>query len=131
MGSPPMNLLSATVESGALQIGGATVTAAPTQDGPVTVGVRPEHFELHHAHVDGMLPARVDFVEPLGSHVLVTVLVDGDGPSAEPTRVIVAAPAGTQLESGTRVGLDLPPERTYFFDAETGDARSSRERLTI
>jgi sn-glycerol 3-phosphate transport system ATP-binding protein len=27
--------------------------------------------------------------------------------------------------------LVLPPERTYFFDAETGEARRSRERITL
>jgi sn-glycerol 3-phosphate transport system ATP-binding protein len=82
-----------------------------------------------------MVHARVDFVEPLGSHVLVTALVDvgGDdvaGASAE-TRVIVQAPAGTELESGDRIGLAMPPERTYFFDAETGDVRRSRERISL
>jgi sn-glycerol 3-phosphate transport system ATP-binding protein len=56
--------------------------------------------------------------------VLVTALV-------EQTRVIVHAPAGTELESGTEIGLVMPPERTYFFDAETGDARRSRERITL
>jgi sn-glycerol 3-phosphate transport system ATP-binding protein len=45
--------------------------------------------------------------------------------------VIVHAPAGTQLDPGTRVGLVLPPERTYFFDAVTGDAHRSRERITL
>lgn len=52
------------------------------------------------------------------------------GASAE-TRVIVQAPAGTELESGTRIGLAMPPERTYFFDAETGDARRSREHISL
>ena len=76
-----------------------------------------------------MVPARVDFLEPLGSHVLVTALVDTGG--ASETRVIVQAPAGTQLEPGARIGLVMPPERTYFFDAETGDARLSRERIAL
>ena len=42
----------------------------------MTVGVRPEHLQLHSTYAHGMVPARVDFVEPLGSHVLVTALVD-------------------------------------------------------
>jgi sn-glycerol 3-phosphate transport system ATP-binding protein len=50
------------------------------------------------------------------------------GTSAQ-TRVIVQAPAGTVLESGTRIGLAMPPERTYFFDAETGQAQRSRQCL--
>jgi sn-glycerol 3-phosphate transport system ATP-binding protein len=58
---------------------------------------------------------------------LVTALVDvRDAPEA--SRVIVQAPAGTELDSGTTVGLVLPPERTYFFDAETGTARHYQTR---
>jgi sn-glycerol 3-phosphate transport system ATP-binding protein len=125
MGSPPMNLLSAAVRHGILHVGDVAVTAVATPDGPVTIGARPEHLQVHTTFVDGMVPARVDFVEPLGSHALVTALVDED------TRVIVQAPAGTALEPGTRIGLSLPPERTYFFDAVTGDAQRSRERITL
>jgi sn-glycerol 3-phosphate transport system ATP-binding protein len=57
---------------------------------------------------------------------------DDDLPgAAAQTRVIVQAPAGNDWESGTRIGLVMPPERTYFFDAETGDARRSRERISL
>ena len=42
----------------------------------MTVGVCPEHLRLHSRYAQGMVPARVDFTEPLGSHVLVTALVD-------------------------------------------------------
>ena len=130
MGSPPMNLIPAGVSGGLLHAGGARVTAVSEPEGPVIVGARPEHLVLHTTHGDGMVPARVDFVEPLGSHVLVTALVDPvDDPDAGPTRVIVQAPAGTDLDAGTRIGLELPPERTHFFDVETGKARLRRERV--
>lgn len=130
MGSPPMNLLPGVIRAGTLHIGGVAVTAVASPDGPVTVGARPEHLELHHRPADGTVPARVDFVEPLGSHVLVTALVD-TGQDGGETRVIVHAPAGTELAAGTRIGLALPAERTYFFDAQTGEARRSRERITL
>jgi len=42
---------------------------------------------------------------------------------AEQVPVIVNASAGTELASGARIGLALPQDRTYFFDAETGAAR--------
>ena len=75
-------------------------------------------------YAQGMLPARVDFVEPLGSHVLVTALVDD-------ARVIVQAPAGTHYDPGTRIGLEPSPERMYFFDRDTGDVRADRERISL
>ena len=34
-------------------------------------------------------------------------------------------------DTGTKIGLEMPPERTYFFDADTGDVRTSRERITL
>ncbi len=118
MGSPPMNLLPGVVRSGALHLGGVELSAVPCPDGPITVGVRPEHLQLADGQTDGVVPARVDVVEPLGSHVLVTAVVD----TPEPTRVIVQAPPGTALEAGTPVGLLVPSERTYLFDAESGEA---------
>jgi sn-glycerol 3-phosphate transport system ATP-binding protein len=121
MGSPPMNLMPGVVRGGSLDVGDATVTAVSEPEGPVTVGVRPEHLGMHGSCADGMVPARVDFVEPLGSHVLVTAIL------ADETRVIAQAPPGIAWESGTRIGLALPPERTYFFDADTGAARPGRQ----
>lgn len=124
MGSPPMNLIAAEVRAGVLHVGGTAVTEASTIDGPVTVGIRPEHVRLSDGHVEGCLPATVDFVEPLGSHVLVTALVEiRDG---ETTRMIVHAQAGTDLAAGTHISLEMPSERTYFFDADTGTARPTR-----
>jgi sn-glycerol 3-phosphate transport system ATP-binding protein len=134
MGSPPMNLIPADVRSGVLHVGDTVVTAVPTPDGPVTVGVRPEHLKLHGSYAQGMVPARVDFTEPLGSHVLVTALVDvhdDAATAATERRVIIQTPAGTDFDSGTRIGLEMPQERTYFFDAETGNVRNSRERIAL
>jgi sn-glycerol 3-phosphate transport system ATP-binding protein len=135
MGSPPMNLIPAVVRSGVLHVGGTVVTAVPSPDGPVTVGVRPEHLRLHSRYAHGMVPARVDFTEPLGSHVLVTALVDvhdDDSVTApKEARVIIQAPAGADFDPGTRIGLEMPPERTYFFDADTGVVRSSCERIAL
>jgi sn-glycerol 3-phosphate transport system ATP-binding protein len=134
MGSPPMNLVAAVIRGGTLYVGGTPLTTVAEPDGPVTVGVRPEHLQLHTSWTDGMVPARVDFVEPLGSHVLVTAVLDGKDdsfPESGRTRVIAQAPAGIALESGTRIGLAIAPQRTYFFDAETGDARRSRERISL
>ena len=57
-------------------------------DGPVTIGVRPEHLQLHRTCAGGMVPARVDFTEPLGSHVLVTALVDARADELQGNRLI-------------------------------------------
>jgi sn-glycerol 3-phosphate transport system ATP-binding protein len=148
MGSPPMNLMPGVVRSGTLRIGGSAVLAVGAPDGPVTVGVRPEHAQVHPSYAATMVPARIDFCEPLGSHVLVNALIDTaeagphqvaraeSGPidlSPKPgqTRVVLQASAETMLEPGTRIGVTFTRERTYLFDVETGAAQRSRERITL
>jgi sn-glycerol 3-phosphate transport system ATP-binding protein len=129
MGSPPMNLMSGEVRDGILHIGGAAITLVAAPDGPITVGIRPEHGQLHSPTAAGVVPARIDFCEPLGSHVLVNALVETR--SGEQTRVVVHAPADAAPETGTRVGIVMTPDKTYLFDAETGEAQLHRERITL
>ncbi|CAN5241811.1 sn-glycerol-3-phosphate ABC transporter ATP-binding protein UgpC [soil metagenome] len=129
MGSPPMNLLAGDVRGGLLHVGGAAVVRVAAPDGPVTVGIRPEHGQLRSPSADGVVPARIDFCEPLGSHVLVNALVETS--NGGQTRVVVHAPADTAPEIGTRVGISMTPEKTYLFDADTGQAQLSRERISL
>ncbi|CAN3129476.1 ABC transporter ATP-binding protein [Mycobacterium sp. smrl_JER01] len=124
MGSPPMNLIPADVRDGVLTVDGGAVAAVSEPDGPVIVGARPEHLQLCSVTENDALRARVDFVEPLGSHCLVTALV-GE------TRVVAHSQPGLALDSGTRIGLRLPPAHRYFFDPVTGDARRSCRRVTV
>jgi sn-glycerol 3-phosphate transport system ATP-binding protein len=128
MGSPPMNLIQAVVDDGTLRVGGAAVTAVTAPQGPITVGARPEHLRIVAAGRDAAVPARIDFCEPLGSHVLVNALVDS---ASGEVRVVAHAPAGTDYDTGAAVGLELPRDKTYLFDAQTGQALPSRELLTV
>jgi sn-glycerol 3-phosphate transport system ATP-binding protein len=129
MGSPPMSLLPGLVRNGGLEIAGAEIATVPGPDGPVTVGVRPEHVAVQPASAAATVPAMIDFCEPLGSHVLVNALVDPAGPA--PARVIAQASPDTILAAGTTVGLKLRADRTYLFDAETGSATRVRERISV
>ena len=63
--------------------------------------------------------------------VSATACGPGGTTDVDATQVIVQAPAGTDYSPGTVIGLALPPERTYFFDAETGEAQLHRERLAL
>jgi sn-glycerol 3-phosphate transport system ATP-binding protein len=129
MGSPPMSMMSGSVRGGTLQIAGAEIAVVAAPDGPVTVGVRPEHVEVQPSSTVGTVPATIDFCEPLGSHVLVNALVDtADAP---PARVIAQASPETFLAAGAGVGLKLRADRTYLFDAETGSAQLARERISV
>jgi sn-glycerol 3-phosphate transport system ATP-binding protein len=124
MGSPPMNLVRGEVRDGTARVAGVALGGVPAADRPVTVGFRPEDLRIDAPSASGSVPARIDFCEPLGSHVLVHALVDaeGTGPGASPTSVIAQAPPGTSYDAGARVGFTVAPSKTFVFDAETGRA---------
>ena len=67
IGTPPMNLLDATVSGGQVHVNGNPVAPAAVREGEVVLGVRPGDLRLAPAG----LPARVDFVEDLGDSLVV------------------------------------------------------------
>jgi multiple sugar transport system ATP-binding protein len=77
IGSPPMNVLSGLMGERAVEVEGHLL-AVGVQDGyrpgeRVAVGVRAERIEVSHEHLEGSVPAEVGVVEPLGSHLLLTL----------------------------------------------------------
>ena len=95
IGTPPMNLFP-----------------AGTMDPEKTVGLRPEHIAIASEGGGsdcGSIPAKVDFVEPLGSETLVHVLVGGGHPA------IVRVPGFAACRAGD--GLRLLPDmsKAVFF----------------
>jgi sn-glycerol 3-phosphate transport system ATP-binding protein len=132
MGSPPMNLIPAVVREGQLRVAGAALARVSSADHPVILGVRPEDLQVGGPGTDASIPARVDLCEPLGSHVLMHVLVDahhGSSDGGPPTPVIIQAPPGTRFDSGARIGLTVSPAKIYLFDSETGAADLTSTRV--
>ncbi|MGR3436680.1 MAG: ABC transporter ATP-binding protein [Shimia sp.] len=115
MGAPPMNFVPGTVTEGGTDLGTGTLALRPqaTMGRRVDVGFRPEDATLTPPG-QGTFDARVFVAEMTGDETLVT-LEGTDG-----AHLIVKAPADTDIADGATVGVTFPPERTYFFDAETG-----------
>ena len=106
IGSPPMNVLRGRMGEREVEIEGHTLSVA-RQDGysageEVAVGVRAENIEVVREGRDGALPAEVSVVEPLGSHLLVTLLLGGQVLKAT-TR------ADFQIHSRDQVWLHVDP----------------------
>jgi len=134
LGSPPMNLVTAHVES----VNGAAVarvdgdrpvlfrlteaTAANLQSGQaIHVGLRPEHLEIS-APLPGSqeIAIAVDLVEPLGSEALLHCRI-GD----QPVVAKVDTPMDLRkLSDVTR--LVIATDRLHIFDVETGRAIKAR-----
>ena len=109
IGSPAMNFVKARVASGTVRLGGSTICPTSLGDGPVKLGLRPEHLGRER---DGALAGNVQVFEHLGGEAFVHVMLD-DG------QALVAKLDGeTGYETGERIALGIAPDKCHVFDAE-------------
>ena len=117
IGSPSMNFLPARLEAGVLllddgeRIEAATLFSVLPDDGPVTLGVRPEHFEVV-PQGEG-LPIEVRLVEPLGSDTLVHTQLAGE-------ETIVRVDPDLRPQAGQRLAIRPLRGKAHLFDSESG-----------
>ncbi|MBU6516142.1 MAG: sn-glycerol-3-phosphate ABC transporter ATP-binding protein UgpC [Acidobacteriota bacterium] len=150
IGSPPMNLLSATLVEvdGALRARfGDQSVAVPAHyrashrldevvSGPVVMGVRPEDLIVASPDAEGRISATVTLREALGSEILAHVSFGGEeaivseddaASGGHSSRVVARLGARAHVAVGGRVDLTLNPDNLHFFDAQTGESlRRSR-----
>jgi multiple sugar transport system ATP-binding protein len=110
IGTPPMNVLRGRMGDRAVEVEGHTL-ALGIQDGyrageDVMVGVRAESIEVSHERAEGTVPAEVGVVEPLGSHLLLTLAM------------------GAQvLKVATRTDFAVKPRDQVWLRPEQGSLR--------
>ena len=116
IGSPAMNFIAGTVESGgrvALNGGGAIAAPGNLATGrKVMVGIRPEHL-TPCAPSAATLVGSVEVIEALGADTLLHVAVAGGS-------IIARLPHGAPATVGEPIALAVAPGRVYLFDADTG-----------
>ena len=154
IGAPQMNFLAGTLagdgDAPSLRIGAAAIALAPGAGGGrrglVTVGIRPEALRpvegtagdtaggMAGGTGEGVLKARVAFVEDLGANLLVhcetrePVLVPAgaarveDGLGSAGLRLRALLGGGIGLSRGEALHLSIDPSGLHLFDVETGDA---------
>ena len=140
IGSPPMNLLRATVMSGNATAGDLSLPIPGLADGEVVLGLRPEHLRPAE---DGQpdMEFHVEVVEPLGDGVIVHGTVSGQvatAPSGEEDvlpplpgeRAAITTKFDPSLRPapGDRMHLGVAPGHVHVFDARTGNAVASPSR---
>jgi multiple sugar transport system ATP-binding protein len=125
LGSPPMNLVEASVTTSGVDVGSVTLpvpTDLPVRPGtPVTVGLRPEAIEL--SGPGSGIPATVIMVEQLGAEAFVYVAIDPgqvNSDALQPKRAIVRVEPTAAPLKGERVQLHPRAGAMLFFDSETG-----------
>lgn len=114
VGSPPMNLLRLTVQSGHSAPGGAVAAPYGGTDAMVVLGVRPEDL----APAEEGFGFLVQVVEPLRSHLLLTWTTEGQS-----LRVVV--PHGTAVRGGETILLRPNLAHVAWMHAATGEALES------
>jgi multiple sugar transport system ATP-binding protein len=143
IGSPPMNLLAATIvatdDGPAVDVDGqrlalaggspADAAALPDPGSGAVLGLRPEDLTLlasapaeagerGETH-GGALSGTVLLVEELGAEEVVHLRLgrDGDGVG---TRLLVRTAGASKLTAGDRADVAVAPGRFRFFDASSG-----------
>ena len=121
IGSPRMNFIAAQLVGGdrhearvrlasGEELRCAVDAAAARPGDPVTLGVRPEHFQLGPA--DNRIQAVVTFVESLGS----TTHAYCASPGA-PEALTCTLPGDCRVRDGDSLGLGVSAQACYLFDA--------------
>ncbi|WP_067649078.1 ABC transporter ATP-binding protein [Nocardia harenae] len=121
MGSPAMNIFTLPVSDGAVHLGGCPIpvprSVADACSGTLTVGIRPEHFELGS---DTGIAMEVDVVEELGSDAYLYGRTLGDSPTGAGETVVARADWRNPPPKGAKLQLGVGAEHVYFFDPVDG-----------
>ncbi|WP_104137720.1 ABC transporter ATP-binding protein [Arthrobacter sp. ZGTC131] len=128
IGSPPMNLMNATVTEGLPTVGGLRLPAPEgvrIGNGAVTLGLRPEHLSLSGDTSEDGLPATVRRIEDLGADTLIGVQPGQDLGlklwELNQDELIWIRQAGqTRLMVGDPCTVKLQDRLASYFDSETG-----------
>lgn len=124
LGSPPMNILAATYDGTAFQIGGQTLPCPesvqaklqPLQGQRYDLGIRPEHLQIS-ADTD-YLKVEISMIEPLGREVLVRAVLLTASPRS-PELAFQCRPDQCP-RVGDRLSLALDLKQLFVFDQQTG-----------
>ncbi|MCI2393520.1 sn-glycerol-3-phosphate ABC transporter ATP-binding protein UgpC [Aliiroseovarius sediminis] len=112
IGSPAMNILDAEVQGGQVRIGDAQVAKTSYRDGPIKLGIRPEHVTVDDA---GPLALSVDLSEPLGANTLLHGRLQGSNAA-----FTASLPGVHPLQSrGQVTHLSVQPGHAHLFDPDS------------
>ncbi|MDE2768416.1 MAG: TOBE domain-containing protein [Chloroflexota bacterium] len=101
------------------EVAGDAATAVlrrPRVDRPAIAGARPEAMELSFMEQADYAKATIFAVEPMGSEVLVDVLLDED------TRIKARAEVNFAGQAGEAIWIRPKPDRIRLFDGESQEA---------
>ena len=113
IGSPAMNVREGTASNGAVRMGEVSLPVSSAANGPVAIGMRPEHLRPDPA---GPMRLAVRMAEPLGANTLLHGRLEGtDGD------FVASLPGVHRPETfGHAIALSIDPAAIHLFDPNTG-----------
>ncbi|NRB02067.1 MAG: sn-glycerol-3-phosphate ABC transporter ATP-binding protein UgpC [Rhodobacteraceae bacterium] len=113
IGSPAMNIFDAEISDGVVKLGGRSIGRAEGPNGPVKLGIRPEHLVVEDT---GQIHANIQMSEPLGANTLL------HGTTSEGKDLITVSLAGVHAlaSEGSGYRFSVAPEHLHLFDLATG-----------
>jgi ABC-type sugar transport system ATPase subunit len=115
IGSPPMNILPATIDGAGFRAGPFTTSVSRVREisrkRPLELGIRPEHVRVM-THGDGA-SLMVEIVEPAGNRTYLYLSAGND-------TVVAEVDADLRPPVGSTVRVVLDERWAYVFDADSG-----------
>ncbi|WP_297103593.1 sn-glycerol-3-phosphate ABC transporter ATP-binding protein UgpC [uncultured Devosia sp.] len=114
IGSPAMNILDGSIEGTSFVVPDVPAIpldpeAVPLRDGPVKLGIRPEHLVLDPAG----LQAEILVVEPTGSETQVALRIGSQ-------ELVGVFRERIPMRPGDTIGISIAAKQVHLFDPETG-----------
>ncbi|HVJ34913.1 MAG TPA: ABC transporter ATP-binding protein [Terriglobia bacterium] len=114
IGSPPMNFVDGALADGLFECAaGRLPTVVQSHQAKAVLGIRPEDCRLTAPGEAGSLRATIYSIELIGDHALLTCRIGGQS-------IAVKVEKDFSREIGAEIGIAAAPERTYLFDAASG-----------
>ena len=119
IGSPAMNILDANIVGGAVKLNGVAIGAASGPEGPIKLGIRPEHLVQNEK---GPLQANIHMSEPLGANTLLHGRLAG----MDNVTITVSLQGVHHVEDKSKaINFSVDPENIHLFDSDTGQRRAN------
>ena len=120
VGNPGMNFIDGRIDKTSKSFSSAGLTIPVNEDrqatlteGPVTLGIRPDHLQVHTREQNGSRRARVYVTELMGNETFVFVELENH-------RIVVRAPADFPGRVDGMVHVSFDMRKALFFDSISG-----------
>lgn len=112
LGTPPINIFSGKIQDGDLYVGEEKIGTSTLEDQEVTIGIRPEGFEID---TDAQMTVVVKQVEYIGRDKSIVAT----NPASEKENFRIIIDANVEVKEGETIKVAVKPNKCFVFDKLT------------